>query len=172
MARGRGPKRRRNKSRGAEADKGANVAQEQCTAPMSGLNDVLAPRANASTGTWQRLAEHVATVGKREQREDLGVVMQSLETREYPDFEHERRQTEAPDHTRQTFAEYHACRERCERFNEKLEAWEDTCEWVTDQLVSSIDKQALVTWKRDPVWRNLVETSSFLELLGAHEENE
>ena len=40
------------------------------------------------------------------------------------------------------------------------------------QVVSCIDKQALATWKRDPVWRKLVESSSFLELLGAHKKNE
>ena len=139
---------------------------------MLGLNDVLAPGANASTGMWQQFMDHVETEGKREQREDLEAVMRCLETRGYPDFEHEMRQMEAPDHTRQTFAEYHACLERCVRFNERLEAWEDTCEWVTKQVVSCIDKQALHTWTREPMWRELVETSSFLELLGAHEEAE
>merc|ERR1719253_1506666 len=52
--------------------------------------------------------------------------MRCLETRSYPDHEHEMRQMQAPDITRQTFTEYHACVERCVRFNERLEAWEDT----------------------------------------------
>ena len=113
MAKGRGPKRRKSKSRGTEADEEANVVPEQRTAPMSGLDDVRAPVANASTGIWQQIAELVAIEGKRERREDLDVVMLCLETRSYPDFEHEKCQMEAPDHTRQTFAEYHACFERC-----------------------------------------------------------
>jgi len=142
MAKGRGPKRRKSKSRGTEADEEANVAPEQRTAPMSGLDDVRAPVANASTGIWQQIAELVAIEGKRERREDLEVVMRCLETRSYPDHEHEMRQMQAPDITRQTFAEYHACVERCVRFNERLEAWEDTCEWVTNQVVSCIEASA------------------------------
>ena len=91
---------------------------------MLGLNDVLAPGANASTGIWQQFEEHTATEGKREQHEDLEAVMRPLETKKYPDFKQERRQIEATDHIRQTFVKYHACRERCKRFNKKLEAWE------------------------------------------------
>ena len=98
---------------------------------MSGLNDMLVPEINASAGIWQRFVEHVTTKGKREQREDLEAVMRSLKTRKYPGFEHERRWMEVSDPTRQTFAKSHACRERCERFNEKLEAWEATCKWAT-----------------------------------------
>ena len=82
MAKGRGPKRRKSKSRGTEADKRTNVAQEQRTAPMSGLNDVRALVANVSTWIWQQIAELVAIEGKREQREDLGVVMRTLDTRD------------------------------------------------------------------------------------------
>ena len=73
---------------------------------MSGLNDVLGTTANASTGIWQRITKYVAVVGKRKQRENLEIVMQSLETREYPDFEYKRRQIEASDHTHQTFADW------------------------------------------------------------------
>ena len=79
-----------------------------------------APVANASTGIWQQIAELVAIKGKREQREELRVVMRTLETRKYPDFEHEKRQILVPFHTCQTSAQYHACLERCVRFNEKL----------------------------------------------------
>ena len=84
MAKGRGSKRRKGKSRGTKADEESNVAQEQRTAPTSGLDDVHAPVANASTGIWQQIAELVAIEGgKREQREDLEVVIQCLETRSY-----------------------------------------------------------------------------------------
>ena len=114
----------------------------------------------------------VETKGKREQREDLKTVMRCFEARGYQDFEHEMRQMEAPDHTCQIFAEYHACLERCVRFNEMLEVWQGTCEWASKQVVSCIDKQALHTWTRGAMWRELVETSSFLELLRAHEEAE
>ena len=167
MARRRRPKRRKEESRGTEADKGTNAAQEQCTAPTSGLNDVLAPRVNPFTEILRRFAERVVPEGKREQREDLWVVAQCLETGKYPDFE----PPETPDHTRQTFEEYHKCRERRKRYHEDQEAWEDTCEWVTDLLVRSIDRNELDAWKSAPVWQ-LVETSSFLELLGAIEESE
>ena len=55
MAKGRGSNYWRNKSRGTEADEEVNVAQEQRTAPMSGLDDVRAPVANASTRIWQQI---------------------------------------------------------------------------------------------------------------------
>ena len=99
MAKGRGSNYWRNKSRGTEADEEVNVAQEQSTAPMSGLNGVRALVAYAPTGIWQQVAEMVATEGKRKQLEDLGVVMQTLETRKYPDFEHEKCKILAPDLT-------------------------------------------------------------------------
>ena len=83
----------------------------------------------------------MAIEGRRKQREDLEVVMQTLETRKYLDFEHEKRQILVPSHTRKTSAEYHACLERCVRFNEKLEAWENTCGWVTDQVVRCVNPQ-------------------------------
>ena len=59
---------------------------------------------------------------------------------------------------------------RCLRFNEKLETWEGTCGWVTDQVVRCIDPQFLDAWRQSPVWQ-LAETNSFFELLGAIEEN-
>ena len=68
----------------------------------------------------------VTIEGKRERCEDLEVTMRCLETRSCPDFEHEKRQILVPFCTRQTSAKYHACLERCVRFNEKLETWEDT----------------------------------------------
>ena len=116
------------------------------------------------------LRELVAIEGKRERREDLEVVMRCLETRSYPDFEHEKRHILVPFHTRQISTEYHACLERCVRFNEKLETWEDTCGWVTGQVVRCINPHFLDTRKRSPAWQ-LAETSSFFELLGAIEEN-
>ena len=82
MAKGRGPDRRRNKSKGAETAKEINVAQAQRMAPMLGLKDVLAPGSSASTGMWQQFMDHVETEGKREQREDLEAVMRCLETRD------------------------------------------------------------------------------------------
>ena len=66
MAKGRGPKRQRNKSRETEAEEEANVAQEQRTAPMLGRDDVLAPGASASTGMRQQFMDHMETKGKRE----------------------------------------------------------------------------------------------------------
>ena len=91
MAKRQGPKRRNSKSRQTEADEEANVAQGQRTAPMSGLDDVRAPVANASTGIWQQIAELVAIEGKRKRRVDLEVAMRCLETRSCPDFDHEKR---------------------------------------------------------------------------------
>ena len=107
-----------------------SLAQAQCMAPTSGLNDGLASKANAFKGTWQRqqFTEHVATEGKREQREGLRIVRQCLDTRKYLDFELQRSVLEAPDHTHHTFDKYHACCDRCEKFNDKLEAWDDTCD--------------------------------------------
>ena len=102
MAKEREPKRRKSMSRGTEADKEVTMAQEQRTAPMSGLSDVRAPVANAFTGIWQQIAELVAIEGKRERHEDLEVVMWCFETRSYPDFEHEKRRILVPFHTRQT----------------------------------------------------------------------
>ena len=57
MAKGLETKHQRNKSRGADTDEEANMAQEQRMAPMSGLNDMRAVVANASTGIWQQIEE-------------------------------------------------------------------------------------------------------------------